>query len=134
MTNDKTTYDVISLPIQKERTSMITVTDEQRAIAHQLGLDPEKLAQRVALNSRGEGDCSPYISFSVSNIAGRGSYHNQAPNIVDKNPASGDIDGLMKLMWDSASRAMKANTALTREAAIRELHTACTRLLEAFQK
>ena len=70
---ERTAYDVISLPIQKERTSMHAVTDEQRAIAHQLGLDPEKFAERIALNSRDEGDRSPYISFSVSDIGGRGS-------------------------------------------------------------
>jgi hypothetical protein len=123
--NDRTAFDVISLPIQKEHTSMNTVTDEQRAIAHQLGLDPAQLAQQVALNSRGDGDRSPYVSFSVRDLIKRSTTFQNRDD---------DIDGMGKVLWEAAARASGADSTATREAAIREMETIFAKWVAALRK
>jgi hypothetical protein len=135
-------YDVILnlLPSTKKRIGemskqQIVPTEEERAIAHQLGLDPAKLAQQVALNSRRDGgdsaDRSPYISFSIGELRQRGDAYHQ---VIDQNPRSDDVQGLMLLLRDKAAIATSTTSMLEREAAVREIQGVCTKLLNAFRK
>ncbi len=128
-------YDVISNPLLPTRigkmTKQLVPTDEERAIAHQLGLDPARLAAQVALNSRGDSaDRSPYVSLSVSELRRGDSYHQD----VDPNPRYDDIQALMVLLRDKSVTAVSTTSALVREAAVREIYNISAKLLKAFHK
>ena len=73
---ERTAYDFFSIELPNKENKMFKpATEEQKKIAFQLGLDPDRLAQQVALNQRSdEGEArSPYVSFSTGDLrrAGR---------------------------------------------------------------
>jgi hypothetical protein len=83
----RTAYDVISIPLPNTEAKMskqTTPTEEQKKIAFQLGLDPDRLAQQVALNQRSdEGEArSPYVSFSTADCAALGASHCTSPPTI----------------------------------------------------
>jgi hypothetical protein len=123
----RTAYDVISIELfNNEEINMsrqTQPTEDQRKIAFQLGLDPDRLAQQVALSSQNsDSDRSPYVSFSTANLR-RGLSLHETEN---------DTDILVRALSDAAVSAISANERgdhLALDRSVRNASEACRKLL-----
>ena len=123
----RTAYDVISIELfnnKEDKMSKHTAaTEDQKKIAFQLGLDPDKLAQQVALNAqRSDDDRSLYTSFSTSDLR-RG---------VSLHESTSDTDTLVQALSDSTVSAVNAHQQgdkLSLDRAVRNIFLTCQKLL-----
>ncbi len=103
-------------------------TQEQRDIAWQLGIKPEDLAERVALNSadatKAVKDGGPYQVTCVNRTTGLVSLHQ-----TDANERSPDPNELLQVLARKVDAA-RGHVGLQLEAAARDIAAAAQRLLE----
>ena len=125
---ERTAYDVFSIELPNKENKMFKpATEEQKKIAFQLGLDPDRLAQQVALNNQhsDEGEArSPYVSFSTADLrrAGRVALHE----------STDDTDTLVQALLDSAASIASTHERgdhLALDRSIRNIFSTCQKLL-----
>jgi hypothetical protein len=127
---ERIAFDVISIELFNKENKMskhIAATEDQKRIAFQLGLDPDALAQQVALNSQrsdGDGDRSPYVSFSTADLRRSGR--------VALHESTNDTDTLVRALSDAAVSAVSAQERgdhLALDRSIRNAFSTCQKLL-----